>query len=111
MPASLQESLIEFVSTELRVKSSRLTPQTRINHDLGVDGDDGLDFIAAFSRRFNVDISSFQASLYFGPEAAGNPFIWLWWLIAHSWPKLVPISLQDLQNAIQEGRWIKNDTF
>jgi acyl carrier protein len=109
MSASLQVPLIEFVSTELGVNPARLLPNTRLNHDLGVDGDDGLEFMAAFSQHFGVDISSFEASKYFGPEAGGNLFVWLWWFVTCSWPKFVPITLDDLQASILAGRWIAGE--
>ena len=106
MGTTLQEPLIEFVSTELGVNPARLSPNTRLNHDLGVDGDDGLEFMAAFSQRFGVDISAFEASKYFGPEAGGNIFVWLWWFVTRGWPKFVPITLNDLQASILAGHWI-----
>jgi len=40
MHSVVSESLIDFVATELRVNPSRLGPATRLQRDLGVDGDE-----------------------------------------------------------------------
>jgi hypothetical protein len=105
MAIILQENLVEFVCVELGVNPSRLSPNTRLHQDLGVDGDDGLDFMSAFSLRFGVNLSTFEVSQYFGPEGSGNPFVYLWWFITRSWPKFVPITLSDLQSSIDAGYW------
>jgi hypothetical protein len=78
MTVTLEENFKEFISSQLSVKLSHLRPETRLNHDLGVDGDDGLEFMAAFSNRFCVNLSAFDASKHFGPEGSGNPFTYLW---------------------------------
>jgi acyl carrier protein len=39
-----------------------------LEDDLGVSGDDAVEFIAAFGKEFNVDVSHFMAADYFEPE-------------------------------------------
>jgi hypothetical protein len=106
MDTMISSPLVEFVTEELRVSSSRLRPNTRLFHDLGVDGDDGPEFIDAFARRFGVDLTGFDPSLHFGPEAAGNPLLWAWWFITCRWPTMIPISLSDLQASLDARRWV-----
>jgi Protein of unknown function (DUF1493) len=48
---------------------ARLTLDTRINFDLGVDGDDGADLVRDFSARFACDMTLLNSSHHFGPEA------------------------------------------
>ncbi len=78
----LDEIVIEFVAEFVGVDSSEITPDTLINMDLGVDGDDGLELLEEFSSRFSVDLSGVEEN-YFGPE--GFPisiFIWpILWLL------------------------------
>ncbi|WP_235581266.1 MULTISPECIES: DUF1493 family protein [unclassified Rhizobacter] len=50
-----------------------MTLETRINLDLGVDGDDGAELLDAFTKRFAVDIESFANAHYVGPEAGASP--------------------------------------
>ena len=102
----LDASLVEFLSKELGVPISRLTPSTTLGRDLGVDGDDGVELIEFYGRRFDVDLSGFRPGEHFGPEAAANPLVWVWRLVSRSWPKFVPITLADLEFSRQAGRWV-----
>jgi hypothetical protein len=105
----VSEELLVFLAAELRVDRSRLTPATRLQQDLGVDGEDGEELLLAFSRSFSVDLDGLDRSRYFGPEAGPNPFVWVWWLLTFSWPKIVPIRVKDLQASLNAGRWLAPD--
>lgn len=39
-----------------------------LQDDLGIYGDDAVDYIIAFGKRFNVDVSKFMAADYFSGE-------------------------------------------
>lgn len=70
----LQADIIAWLRSELRVPENRaLSPQTSVNVDLGVDGDDGVELVAAFCARYKVAPSAIQLNRYFGPEAGANP--------------------------------------
>ncbi|MGN7722964.1 DUF1493 family protein [Chitinophaga sp. 22620] len=45
-----------------------ISRSTQIEDDLGVTGDDAVDFLLAYSNTFNVDVSHFMAADYFGAE-------------------------------------------
>jgi acyl carrier protein len=45
-----------------------LSEDTRLLHDLGMDGTDAVEFMEAFSEEFNVDMSEFKFDRHFGPE-------------------------------------------
>ena len=105
MSDELFESVRQFVAVELGVRANRIAPESSLGRDLGVDGADGWELMEAFGLRFGVDMSEFCASDHFGPEAGGNPFVWLWWTVTRSWPKLVPITMLDLAAAARAGRW------
>jgi acyl carrier protein len=60
--------LKEFVIKQSCVDDEEITPETKISDDLGVSGDDAVEFITAFGREFNVDVSHFMAADYFEPE-------------------------------------------
>jgi hypothetical protein len=78
------EEVLHWLRDYLRLRpSTSLTPDTRINLDLGVDGDDGLDLVRDFGERFSVDLESFPCNRYFGAEASASPLalvsmIWRW---------------------------------
>ncbi|WP_310593852.1 DUF1493 family protein [Flavobacterium sp.] len=60
--------LKEFIINQSAVNDEEINSSTRIEDDLGVSGDDAVEFIIAFGKEFNVDISKFMANDYFSPE-------------------------------------------
>ncbi len=101
----IEEHIRQFTSNELRVKPEKLKAQTSLQ-DLGVDGDDGIEFMQAFAQRFGVNLADFESSFYFGAEGGCNPLILLVYLFfPASRPKFVPITVSDLLQAAQERKW------
>ncbi len=45
-----------------------ITDDTKLTEDLGMNGDDAIDFIFAYSKDFNVYVSNFMAADYFDAE-------------------------------------------
>jgi Protein of unknown function (DUF1493) len=81
-----------------------LAPETRINVDLGVDGEDGADLMRDFSTRFSIDLASLPSGNYFGPEAGASPLallttIWRW-MSKRELHALAPLYLRDLVQAV-----------
>jgi hypothetical protein len=115
-PPALQEQVIAFVSTQMGEPSENLTLTTRLNHDLGLEGDDAEWFLLDFSKRFKVDFADFDFSNYFLPE---NPLKTLFLflpslraLLKAPLPeysdednKSIPITIEDLINAAKQRRW------
>ncbi|MDB5151972.1 MAG: acyl carrier protein [Mucilaginibacter sp.] len=64
----MNEELKAFVIKQSAVDDEEITPETQLANDLGVNGDDAIEFIIAYGKRFNVDVSKFMAADYFGPE-------------------------------------------
>lgn len=60
--------LKDFVIHQSAVNDEIITRQTEIESDLGVYGDDAVEFILAFGKAFNVDVSNFMVSDYFNNE-------------------------------------------
>ena len=48
---------------------NRLSAETSVNDDLGMDGDDGVEFMQAFGKRSPLTLTAFPHERYFGPEA------------------------------------------
>jgi len=57
-----------FVVKKAAVEDEEVTRDARIENDLGLHGDDAVEFIVAFSKEFNIDVSQFMAAEYFSPE-------------------------------------------
>jgi acyl carrier protein len=64
----INDKVIKFVSNQTGIKENKLMLDSSIFHDLGVDGEDALELLNAFSKEFNVDISTFPLLDYFGNE-------------------------------------------
>lgn len=79
----LEVRLFAWIARFLRIHLKDVSLDTRINHDLGVDGLDGVEMIREFGEEFSVDVSNFPYDKYFGPEAGPNPF----------WPILAIVNL------------------
>lgn len=67
------EHVIPWVADELNVPISKLTPSSRLLEDLGVDGDDAVNFFRAFERRFAAELEPLYRhwARHFGPEGLG----------------------------------------
>lgn len=85
----------------------KISTSTKVNLDLGVDGDDGVDFMRSFGGAFGVDVSDFPYSRYFGPEAS-NPFGFfsaaLRILSRRKSSHLKPLLVSDLVNMVAESK-------
>ncbi len=96
-----------FVAKYNGIAEEKLKADTRLFHDLGIDGDDGDELIEAFCEAFEIqDKSNMNLAEYFGPEGC-NPFGFLYDLLfAREKFRKIPITLQDLAKSAQAKRWI-----
>ncbi|MDZ7871134.1 MAG: DUF1493 family protein [Rheinheimera sp.] len=110
---NLQYEVISFVAGYFGVDASKISLDTTINYDLGVDGEDGVDFLLAFSKAFNVDLQSLE-KIYFGSEGFGLS-IFVWPLLAllntfrfkQTWfIKTSPLPVRVLVASALERRWV-----
>lgn len=90
--------------------TDRLTAETSVNEDLGMGGDDGVEFMQAFGERFAVDLAGFPYDEYFGPEAGATPLSMLAGIVRRvttgRWSDLTPLTLRDLAGAAERRRWV-----
>jgi acyl carrier protein len=112
MNSQLVEQVTAFVASQTGVKVSRLTPETKLRGDLGIDGADGWELIEEFGRQFDVDISTFQAKKHFGPEGFGCFILSLllpsvFGEISDILPDITQITVRDLAEAAEAKRWLK----
>jgi acyl carrier protein len=114
MPTDLTEEVLAFVSEEVGVPLARLTPDTRVVHDLGCDGDDAGELLERFSEKFNVDLSTLQWHRHFsdegGPGCGALLTFTLRLLRGLPQPQpdhLEPVTMRDLVKAAEAKRWLK----
>lgn len=68
MSNEIFEKIKEFTVKQTGVKEKDVTEDASLENDLGIYGDDAVDYIIAFGKKFNVDISKFLAADYFSDE-------------------------------------------
>jgi len=75
MDASLQERVLAFVSEQTGVKREKIHLETTLSGDLGVEGDDAVEFFEEFRTEFAVELQELGRdwSFYFGPEGPPSP--------------------------------------
>ncbi|MBV2090282.1 MAG: DUF1493 family protein [Candidatus Thiodiazotropha sp. (ex Ctena orbiculata)] len=110
------EHVKDFAIRELWQIKGEISPNTRLAHDFGIAGLDGLEFIEAFSKEFNVKIDGFDWVYYFGPEESVS----LISLANYLYEKvqgneevscdLSPITLGHLVNYAKKGEWFEPST-
>ncbi len=114
---ALDEQVMDFVVEFTGYDRGCLTEESTIYGDVGLDGEDGCEFIRDFSEKFGVDLAAFRAGDYFGPEGLPiyAPLAFVWWLV--SWPfrrrqspevaaGLRPVRIRDLITVAKIGKWV-----
>jgi acyl carrier protein len=66
----IEDEVFDFVAEERGMKREKLNLSDRLLVDLGMDGDDAVEFFEKFEKKFEVDLTYLQEhwSEYFGPE-------------------------------------------
>ncbi|WP_444916856.1 DUF1493 family protein [Microbulbifer sp. JMSA003] len=107
----MESEIIIFISEFTAVKAEKITPDTLINIDLGVDGDDGKELLEEYSKKFNVDLSTIS-EVYFGPEGIPISLIILWpyyllrRLLGYKTNDLTPLPVSQLIKSAEAGKWV-----
>ncbi len=112
--------LFKFISEECGVEISELSDDTTLLWDLGLDGDDAVEFFENFSEQFDVDLSEFEIYKYFGPEWYPPHvllllplYIGLYFIRHYLFGKVnrklgfIPITIADLLMAAKTKKWQK----
>lgn len=69
--------LLEFIILKSGVDDEPISRTTRIQEDLGISGDDAIEFIIAYGKEFSVDVINFMAADYFEDEGG----LRLWYIL------------------------------
>lgn len=112
MRDDLTTKVFTMVSEFSGIRQQDLHMETTLFRDLGIDGDDAVDFFNEFGKRFQVDLADFNLGKHFGPEASdplSSVITWVqgWWTgDHHSAAGVTPVYLRDLVEAAHLGRWV-----
>jgi hypothetical protein len=112
---SIEHQVIAFAAEFTGRPAKEITLRTTLFGDLGIAGDDGREFLAAFATRFDVEMRACPP-VHFGSEGL-FPWFLLYWLVLlwrayvekgstpESRARLVPITIQDLVDSAEARRW------
>ena len=106
-----------LVSGQTGVPVHEITLETRLFEDLGMDGDDGAELLAAFGDEFGVDIRGLAPNNYFNDETTFTGYSLMIPVIAflspafRAWVErasrgLRALSVRDLVASARARRWI-----
>ena len=76
MPANPAECVLEVLARKSGLDAKQISMESRLLHDLGIDGDDATEAIDEISRRCLMDISGFDPTQYFRSEPTLLTFLW-----------------------------------
>lgn len=68
MENALLKDIIELIEVKMGVYNTPITRETCLEKNLGITGDDAVEFILEYGQKFDVDISNFNIRKYFTPE-------------------------------------------
>ncbi|MEM1212329.1 MAG: DUF1493 family protein [Planctomycetota bacterium] len=112
MHEGIASAVINFVSRFVGVPAKRITPDTTLFGDLGIDGDDGDEFLQEFCDEFSVDPATLGLGPYFGPEGGCFPLCLFYWVVlwfrqgtAEERAGLVVIQVSHLIETAHQKRW------
>lgn len=110
------QRLIEIIHVMRSVPKQDLFPDSVIQIECGLEGDDAVEFLLSIQEEFNVDFSDFEFQKYFHDELAMStmllipiaPLCWAFMRLTKTGMK-EDITVQDLYESIVEGKWTKPD--
>lgn len=68
MGADPREVVLAVIARRAGVSPEQVRPESRLLQDLHIDGDDAVDTILEIAKECSVDLSGFDASVYFRSE-------------------------------------------
>ena len=101
-PESLADRVWGLVAEERGMSQDKILPESRLEEDLGMTGDDAAEFLEQFARDF--DLTDLDFHKHFGPEC----FIVPGWLRAKLRTKgygEYPVTVAHLVNVAKAKRW------
>jgi len=104
MSSEIFNTLKGFTVKQTGVTEEEVTEDAGLENDLGVSGDDAVEFIITFGKEFNVDVSKFMAADYFSPEGDSILPAIIRLFTGKKHPKQKELRIKHLEKAIIAGR-------
>jgi len=106
----VERRVLDFVAKERGMRIDKISNAKSINFDLGMDGDDAVEFFQDFAEKFSVDLTELgdEWDRYFGPE--GFSLFPIWELITFKTQQrhpMLPLRVSRIVDAARTGKWTK----
>jgi len=100
------EEIQSLVSEFCAIKKKKLTPEAALYWDLGIYGDDAIEFMEAFFNKYDIDYTGFCFDKYFLPEDSVRQLFHRLFNSRES-SKYLPITLQHLFEVAKAKKWFE----
>jgi hypothetical protein len=99
---TIEDQILGFIARQRRTPRARVVLSSELVQDLGIDGDDAIEFFNLFGEMFKVDLDSLWLhwDQHFSPEGFFHN---------STFPSMATaVTVQDLAAAARAGNWIKS---
>jgi len=72
MENSSYDNVVDFIAKEFKIKKSKLNLESSLMSDIGLDGDDVLDFLLKFFKEFDIEYEQTNYLDFIPPERGGG---------------------------------------
>lgn len=100
------EEIQSFISEFCVIEKEELTPEAKLYHDLGVTGDDAVEFMEAFIDKYDIDDTDFYFDKYFRGEGLSLVDLY-YFLFERKKLKRLPITIQHLFEVAKAKKWFE----
>ncbi len=98
MDKNILDAIKCFLEEDYGIRKRRINIQSRIEKDLRITGDDAVEMLVDFGKKFNVDVSNFMAADYFNGEGS------FWFFPMNNTPNKKVLTIGHLVKAVIAGK-------
>ncbi len=102
---NIEQQVISFLSDISSIEKNKISLNSNIAEELKLEGDDAVEMLEEFGRKFEVDMTSISVDDFFVSEASFSPIDFLWALISKRKKVIKPMYVSDLIAAAASKKW------
>lgn len=104
MSEEILNQLINLIEKKMGKYKHQITRETYLEKDLGISGDDAIEFLLDYGKKFNVNMSGFDFKKYFTPEGDSLLPTIIKTISGKKESKIKELTVGDLERGIIAGR-------
>ena len=99
------DAIVALLVEELGCSPGKLSMDTDLFGDLGVDGADAEELFEQIEKRYEVNFDGIDWDRHFGPEGSFNPISWIMPSYYRWHRNRVPVRVRHLMDAVRMKNW------